>query len=213
MTSCIVDEIEEAIERVSKQHVSLRRDLAAVYRGEPDTEYHLRYVLRCLGLATSGPKEALIKRIEEHDITPGETIHDPSALGNAITFRELDSCPIYLLKVHLKRHGLPTTGRKSELVARVRMHLAIADTVLPPNDEDKRLVAEAIRDIDHKKTPSRDAINAMELHGYLYDPSYNTFFHMITHEKVLNKKGFFEALWFMTYPPFPTETMVLISTG
>jgi hypothetical protein len=171
MASCISDEIEEAIERVFKQRVSLRERFVAIYNGKRDTEYHLRYILRCIGLNISGTKAELVSRIEENGIKIDDAVYDQSAFVENIAKYGVDFCPIYFLKVYLKKHGLSDTGHKYELVARTKQHLGnlAAITILSFNTEDKKFIAEAIHAVDHGNIPSEHSIHIMEQHGYRYD--------------------------------------------
>jgi len=175
-----------------------------------DTGYHLRYILYCLGLKTSGTKEELITRIKDHGIKPGDGVFDPSCLKDESTSLGLNSCPTYLLKAYLKKHGLAMTGDKTELVARARQRLGLGGKIFEP--EDKSLVVEAIRAVDRGSIPNEEAIHAMELHGYLYDSAHNTFINLETRQKVLGEKSLFESIWFVTYPTFPSEIMEFIAT-
>jgi len=234
MTSCLSEDnkdIETAIERVSRQRIALREDYAAPYNGPEDSEYQLRYILLCLGLKTSGTKPELIDRIERHGIQRGELIYDPApwasgpqayeppqvatpaGLGKRIRLGHLDLCPVYLLKVYAKKHNLQIPRTKGELVVVIREHMmAISEDKIVPFiiPEDKKVISDTIHALDHGGTISKEAIELMQLHGYQYDTFFRTFFHTVTHEKVLGKKSIWETINFALYPSLVGEKTVLV---
>jgi len=208
------EDIETAIERVSRQRIALREGYIAPYNGPEDSEYQLRYILSCLGLRTSGSKPELIDRIETHGVQRGELIYDLVNLGDRITVSHLDSCPDYLLKVYLKKHNLPILTTKADLIAMVREHMVtnsqekLVPFIVP---EDKKVISDTIHTLDHGGTISKEAIELMELHGYQYDTFFRTFFHTVTHEKLLGKKSIWETINFALYPSLLGENTRLIT--
>lgn len=210
MSSKMISHIEDIIDKIYKHRTAVPIGYSAVFGGHNDRVYYLRYILRCLGLPTSGNKTELIERIENHEIKVGDVIRDPAMMSSAITSKGLDDCPIYLLRVFLKHHGLSTNGNKSDLVARVRIRLGENGRIVPSDLEDKGLIDKAVRNAYQGKVPTEDEVDVMEKHGYFYDSKYNTFFHIRTHEKLFGDAGFFESIWLALYPFISNDEMEFI---
>ncbi|KAL7519657.1 hypothetical protein ACHAWX_004417 [Stephanocyclus meneghinianus] len=82
----------------------------------------LKSQLRRMDLSVGGRKQELIERLHEHFSNDAQlrTHVDEDCRGNAM--EELESLTVPLLRERLKVIGLPMSGRKQELIERLRTH-------------------------------------------------------------------------------------------
>lgn len=209
MTSCVEEsstrEVDEVIENISKQRLSLRPGFAVIYNGTMTTLWFLRYILFCLSLDMAGTREELIRRIEDHEIKIGDSIFDPSVSKDPTYHCE------YLLKAYLKSHGLSTSGSSLELRARVLARLGNGGSIFN-HSENKRLIREAVEAVHKGDVPSEASICMMGIYGYAYDTYYKTFFNMHTLKRILGKTGFLEGLKYLASIQEVSDKIVFIPT-
>ena len=123
---------------------------------------------------------------------------------------------MYLLKVYVIKHNLPMPNpiTKDELVAIVREDMTanseekVVPFIVP---EDKKVISDTIHRLDHGGTISKEAIEIMELRGYQYDLRLQTFFHTVTHEKLLGKRSLLEAIHFALHASLVRDNIILIT--